>query len=502
MKQALLFFISLLFSLRISSQPGVRLIKFYDLPPHYGSYSYDVTTTDFGYILSGIIIDTANGYGYNRLTLMAVDSLGDSLWTKSYGSSAFQYVRPYTGKWMTKKDNNLYLSCPVVKPGDTMTSVLIKFNINGDTVWQKEYSDIQYQLAFENFKLTPDKGFIFTGYVTGGGNRSLMLLKADSLGNELWRKKINTGTIEIDGRGVVYDSINKKYVIAGYQSPSPSYDPRSLVIVTDSVGNKLNQFSFSGPQGGEHYSLIQSYDNNFIACGVSSTGIPISSFTKVRAQTIKFDISGNVIWSKEYGVPAFINSLTVLKELPDRSIVAGGEYDTVYNSGLGLNSSFILRKMNQNGDSLWIRTIDLTKNNGNQDVFTGMDITHDGGFVLTGYTSIDTSLNRYELVKLDSLGCDSIGCQFTGIDEQKIAEQLNVYPNPTSGDVTITITNSVKQIKQISVYDIVGKELERIINFNKSSNISINIESFGKGTFLLKMVLDDNSFSTQKIVTY
>ena len=152
MKNFFLFFLFFLFSNIGKAQPSVRFEKFYNLPPHFTSESQGVITTDFGYIISGITVDTLGGNNYNKLTIMAVDTLGDSLWVKSYGNPNFQYAHDYSPRWMIQKENALYLACPVRKPSSIWTSVLVKFNMNGDTIWQKEYSGTEQFIIFDGIK--------------------------------------------------------------------------------------------------------------------------------------------------------------------------------------------------------------------------------------------------------------------------------------------------------------------------------------------------------------
>jgi hypothetical protein len=499
LKTALLF-INILSCFELIAQPSQRFIKYYNLPPHYGSYSYDVTTTNFGYILSGITIDTINGYGYNKLTLLALDNLGDSLWTKSYGAPNFQYAHDFSSKWMLNNGSNLFLACTVVKPANEQTIVLIKFNMAGDSLWQKEYTDVQ-QLAFEGFNSTPEKGFIFTGYVADSTNRSLLLLKTDSLGNELWRKKINTASFSITGMHVVCDSTSKKHIVVGYHNPPPTYDTRSLIIVTDSLGNKLNQFSYNSPYGGSLFYVIKSHDNNFIACGANSTGELIGFYTKVRAQIVKFGINGNLIWSKEYGEAGMLNQHFILYELPNHEIVIGGEYDTLYNDSTGLDGNFLIRKIDPNGENIWARTINLTIPSVNIDCFTSMDTTQDGGVAITGYITGGQAPNKYILVKLDSLGCDTSECQYLSIDEPVLDEIIDViiFPNPSNSEIEIN-SKSHKKIKEIRLYDIMGDMIKEVNNINLPAMVQLS--GLSAGTYFVKIFFENGHFLTKRIIIY
>lgn len=73
--------------------------------------------------------------------------------------------------------------------------------------------------------------------------------------------------------------------------------------------------------------------------------------------------------------------------------------------------------------------------------------------------------------------------------------KVNVYPNPSSNMVTI---NSSKLINKIDCFDVNGK----LITSNKydDASIALNLKTFSKGIYFLKISADDGSISHQKIL--
>lgn len=500
MKKCILIFIVVFYSSGGFSQPSARFKQFYNLSS-FASESYDVITTEFGYIVSGITVDTSSGgFGYNQLTLLGVDTLGNQLWVKKYGSPSFQYAHDYSTKWTIKKDTFVYLTCPVIKPGSITSSVLIKFNLNGDTIWQKEYTGAEKWIVSQAISPTPDSGFILTGWIADTINTSMLLLKTDSLGNEIWRQKINTNTFGVDGRSVIFDVTTNKYVIVGIHSPPPSFKTRSIVIVTDNLGVKLNQFTFSGSFGGGLASIVQSYDNNFIASGWNSTGIPIGSFEKVKRQIVKFNISGSTIFNREFGQASLLNYFSIVRELSNNEIVAAGQYDTLQNAGIGLHSKFLIQKCDINGDSVWGRMIELLPGIANQDVLNSMDTTEDGGFVLTGYFVGAPSPENFCLVKLDSFGCDSIDCQFVGVEENTMPKiGLKVYPNPSNGLMQIDYSIAEKANGELIIYDPAGRKLNSYQIDGGVNSLQINESKLDSGIYFYQIIINNEIIESAKI---
>jgi hypothetical protein len=69
----------------------------------------------------------------------------------------------------------------------------------------------------------------------------------------------------------------------------------------------------------------------------------------------------------------------------------------------------------------------------------------------------------------------------TGTSEPEWASQIEVYPNPTTGDVIVEGQNKV--IFSVEVFDISGKSLFKTQNVGKSTPLSIE----GRGTYFLKI---------------
>ncbi len=68
---------------------------------------------------------------------------------------------------------------------------------------------------------------------------------------------------------------------------------------------------------------------------------------------------------------------------------------------------------------------------------------------------------------------------------------LNIYPNPTKGEINI---KTDKKIKSSTVFDLSGKVLLQ------SNSEKVNINSFTKGTYLLKVEFADGSTKTEKVI--
>ena len=159
----------------------------------YGSSAYEKAksvrqTSDGGYIIGGT-------------NLVRVDSMGVEQWTKSYPST------------FTNTTNQGY----ILINSNSQTITFTKINLNGDIIWQTNYSQGIWANHGKYIEQAEDGGYIVAGNyqdVTGSG---MLLLKLDSLGNKLWKRTFSEPTSAAFCHGFSTQQTNDNgYIIAGY----------------------------------------------------------------------------------------------------------------------------------------------------------------------------------------------------------------------------------------------------------------------------------------------
>jgi hypothetical protein len=222
------------------------------------------------YVMCGIVVDTLNGFTTNRLTLVGLNALGQPQWTKKYGNHKFEYLdNIFISKWFYKQGNYLYHAGCVRDSNNLQLGVFIKFNFNGDTIWQKRFYEAGYDVIPQQVVGSIDGGFLITGWFQNLTTRPVLIIKTDANGNELWRKKLNKAIPNTqDAKGIVQDTTTKKIVTIGYQyiGSSSAWGLYSNIIIADSLGNKLQQLNPIGYEG-ELRDIIQTKDKKFVAVG-------------------------------------------------------------------------------------------------------------------------------------------------------------------------------------------------------------------------------------------
>lgn len=489
MKQSLIISVFLINCCIYSYSQTVRFNNVYDL---YGTWDHasSVIVENDGYFVTGT---TAGSSGSNpKLALMKIDLNGNILWRKNHsvpnadfydGGGADRFIRTY---------DSCYVFAGCLNEITGQNVVLIKFNRQGDTLWQKTYGDSVLDWWGYQCKETIDKGFIIVGsaHVTSS-NTDLLMIKTDSLGNFQWKKTIHY--TQETGESIICTN-DGGFLIGGIkQWGAYNY---GWIVKTDSLGNISWQTTLGGLYGSNILSVAKTLDGNYIACGFLSNTTN-GSYDFNQGLVLKIASNGTVIWQKLYGRPSPATAFPSVDVLPDSTYILAGANG--YDQFSGYDFSGFVVKIDANGDSLWGRVFDKY-GTGTTDKFSKIKRTPDNGFILAG----DFFPNYQDMwvVKLDSSGCDSLGCQFVGVDEPLTRDdvELTIFPNPLSNEVNVN-NKSGKIIKKITLSDIAGNKVKEFNNLG-SSVINLQLNEIISGAYFIKVFLEDGNVISKKIVIY
>ena len=142
-----------------------------------------VPTSDNGMC---VVIMDWSGPPFNYY-VVRTDSVGDTLWTKSYEASS----RQLGIQSISAMGGGLTIAATSHPTGNT---TLMRISDIGDTLWYKEYSN-NGTVALTSLVQSPDGSYVICGRiiesdpVTWNNLISSIIVKIDSNGNELWSKK-------------------------------------------------------------------------------------------------------------------------------------------------------------------------------------------------------------------------------------------------------------------------------------------------------------------------
>jgi len=110
-----------------------------------------------------------------------------------------------------------------------------------------------------------------------------------------------------------------------------------------------------------------------------------------------------------------------------------------------------------------------------------------------------TNLNggTYVLFVTDPSNCVNsdtvIVDMITGTDNQGLAEQISILPNPTSGKFQIEMTFAAEAEVNISIFDVAGKEMTNLPTAEVLNQIfEIDLTDFAEGVYLIQMQVGDD----------
>jgi hypothetical protein len=393
---------------------------------------------------------------------------------------------------------------------------IIKFRLNGDTVWLKRTGKPQAIEGFYQLIETNDKkmaGVGFTEIAADGWSKShVTLMKIDTNGTVLWQKDYGPNGKHSYGWGVV-ETPTHGFLISGYRSNGTNINPPFndeddyLAIKTDSAGNAIWS-KYYGTLHNEDAGLgiVKCKNGGYYLLGTTdSFNILYPTYYSEFIKIIKIDENGILIWTNKYGVYSSNQGIRNGYQLYDGSIVSYGLYIDSTNNKLNA----LLLKIDSLGNQKWLRSYTYPSAKINP-----WALTHcpDGGFLMSGFVNYDIVQPADGwLLKVDSFGCLVGGCeQWDEVIEIETTnnEQLVVYPNPATNQIIISC-DDIYTITQLQIIDILGKVVleskianldEPSFNNKATSTKEVTIASINKGIYIVQAIFKNGKSKTVKFV--
>ncbi|UCG44141.1 MAG: hypothetical protein JSU73_05905 [candidate division WOR-3 bacterium] len=198
----------------------------------YGGPNTDVghsvqPTADGGYIIAG----STQPFGASEtdVWLLKTDSLGDTAWTRTYGDSSSDHAY----RALPTPDDGFVVVGFTASFGAGGWDVwLLKTDSVGDTAWTRTFGSSGRDLGY-SVDVTADSGYIIVGF-TGSPAPDCWLIKTDGDGDMLWFRTF--GGLSSDAGRTVEQTADGGYIIGGYTSSYGAGWDDFWLIKTDSAG--------------------------------------------------------------------------------------------------------------------------------------------------------------------------------------------------------------------------------------------------------------------------
>lgn len=333
--------------------------------------------------------------GGSDIFVAKFDAAGNHVWSKRFGGASDQYAERVAVDGSGNVFVTGYFFGTVDFGGGVLTNAgpfgwdafLARFDAAGNHLWSKRFGDDADTHQIATSVVADGSGNVivtgeFSGTVDFGGGGltntgwgdNVFLVKYDAAGNHLWSKHFGDDDIQT-GQDVTVDASGNSdnVIVTGYfdgtldfsgnaMTSAGSYD--IFVAKFDAAGNHLwsRRFGDANEQHGDNTAADGS--GNVIVTGdyfgtVDFGGEPLTEVGDGDMFIVKFDATGNHLWSKSFGNGTFQNFSGVTTDRSNNVITAGAFWGTLDFGGgsltsAGLNDIFVA-KFDAVGEHVWSR---------------------------------------------------------------------------------------------------------------------------------------------------
>lgn len=272
-------------------------------------------------------------YGLNDAIVLKLDSRGNTLWSRQFGTSGDE-----DEQWSAiDQQGNLYIT------GSTTGSFngknfgkedifVVKYNPEGKMIWSKQFGSDSTDIGKGIF--VDNKGFVYVTGSTSGklGKASLgktdgFLMKLDNNGRQLFCEQFGTNGDDVsiaitgDNKGTIY--------VCGTTWGDLAAKNKGLIDVftgqfTDE--GKPVRYTQIGTEDFEiPMAILVDRDKNIYVGGTTSGNLGCKQIGEGDCFLTKIDPRGVVLWTNQFGTPKHdgIRSIALNEKISDNILVSG-----------------------------------------------------------------------------------------------------------------------------------------------------------------------------------
>jgi len=377
---------------------------------------YDIQSTpDGGFVTAGTSSshdgDLTQNKGLTDGWVIKFNAAGTIQWQKNYGGSYYDHLAK-----IKVVPGGGYIAAGYTSSNDGDVSGIhngtdiwvIRLDNAGNLLWQKCLGGSLNEFAGSVYP-TSSGGFIVCGNTTSddgdvsGLHPSISnlgdawVVNLDGSGNILWQHCYGGSMGE--SSGIIEQTADGGFIFTCFSSSNDGDVSHNLsgdywLVKLNPSGNISWQKCFGGNGGETPYGLVQLTDGYVIA-GVSfSDDAFVHNQGSADCWIIKTDLSGNLVWQKNYGGSEFEIANAITKAADGGFFIAAesksSDGDLCKNYGL---EDYWIFKLNSTGDLQWQKSFGGTIGDHPQNIIEAAD----GALFITGFSSsndIDVTNNH------------------------------------------------------------------------------------------------------------
>jgi outer membrane protein assembly factor BamB len=365
---------------------------------------------------------TSAGPGTESLWLMRTNSIGEPIWSFTYGGQFSEVglrarVHPDSGFVVLGHTDNSW--------GGLRNLYLLRIADDGTLLWSRSIGSSSNDDASDLLVL-PDGGYLLTGNSGAFGGRRVLVARLDAAGELVWVRQIASPGND-NGLALAAAADGGFIVVGSTQGLGPGQIDM-IAVRYDPSGNQLWLRTLGGPQADRALSVQPTPEGDWLVGGnTNSFGNGAQNILLARLSD-----AGELAWAKVYGG----DRQDILRSMV---LADGGGFlisGLLFNTLGQAQDHALLMRVNDGGEVLWSRTYGAV---GGFAEHYGM-ARIDEGFVATGARADANGDLDLLLLRTDASG--QSGCDQAEVLMSVIEVTLTVT-SPTPTAATMGITSSV-----------------------------------------------------------
>ncbi len=262
--------------IRINSSGDTLWTQTYGTAGNDAAYAI-CKTSDGAFAVTGVM-------DWSSLMVMKINTTGESLWTKTFGGADFE-----EGTAIIEASNNdlMVLGHTSSSGAGELDVYLLRLNSSGDMIFQKTYGSSAYEEGRDIMQLNTDE-FILAGNTTQNSTAGFMdyyIISVNAAGDTNWTKIIGG-----EGPERAYDLLNNgdgNFLVAGSNSASGGLEDAALTFMAGDVQTAIDEL----PAELNSFMLHEAYPNPFNPSTNIRYTIPEASVVSIKV----YNILGNLV---------------------------------------------------------------------------------------------------------------------------------------------------------------------------------------------------------------
>jgi hypothetical protein len=466
----------------------------YGNPYRYCNANRIIRTNDGGYAIIGNGSQT--DWRVRDILIIKTDNLGKVLWSKTYGGKSNE-----DGIALSETDaGDLIIVGQTESYGEGGQDIyILKLNSLGDTIWTKTFGGNRYDYPSDIIK-TKSNEFIITGTTSSYGqyyhDDDIFLLKIDGNSNVIWSKTYGGNKDESSTR-VILTKDNNYLIVGSTQSYGFGQDDIFL-IKTTSEGDTIWTKTYGGSSTDVGRHVIEASKGYYIlgdtrSFSVGGKDMCILQINELGNSACRFEkahtVISNPVWKEHSGN---IGGSGCTEEITEFSIV---NVSIQSNDMCGCIPPIAKFQVSQTDGSIsftdmstWADT--WLWNFGNGETSNEQN-PH---YFISGELNVSLTVKN----QCGTHTYSEIIFGGGGIKENFQSSLIKIFPNPTKDFVYIKLDENIR-VSSINISDILGNEIISIKNISQNP-LKINTSMLRQGIYLIRLLTLENMSITKRII--